>query len=475
MELRTERERIAHLLRRFGLGASEAEMDYYGQDGLKGAIQKLLEYEKVEEQEIPGPEAFSGKNGGIKPQSLRAWWTQRILTTKRPLVEKMTLFWHDHFATSVAKVDNALLMYGQNETLRANATGNFRTLLSEVSKDPAMMFWLDNQLNVAGKPNENFGREVMELFTLGVGNYTEKDVQEVARAFTGWNYTQRRTRKANENTIRGGRPVFVFDESKHDAGVKTILGKTGNFNGDDVLDLLCDHPQTARYITQKMWTWFAYPDPDTGLIDGLASKFKASGLDIAVLLRAIMEAPEFYSAKAGRTVYKNPIDFTIATLRQLGANGPIETDADGAIKVGAVRQIAVTNQATKAMGMEILSPPDVAGWEGGQAWISSATMVERIRWADRIFAAPQPPAAPKARRVATVNFPAAKLFDSGDPVDVARKLCSVFDAYLPEAKIQAVAEAVRAASGGMVTAQNANASAYAGSRLIFGSPEFQFC
>lgn len=475
MELRTERDRIAHLLRRFGLGASEAEMDYYGQDGLKGAIQKLLAYDQVEEQEIPGPEAFAGKNGGIKPQSLRAWWTHRILTTKRPLVEKMTLFWHDHFATSVAKVDNALLMFGQNETLRENATGSFRTLLSEVSKDPAMMFWLDNQLNIAGKPNENFAREVMELFTLGVGHYTEKDVQEVARAFTGWNYTQRKGKRANQNTIRGGRPVFVFDESKHDAGAKTILGKTGNFNGDDVLGILCDHPQTSRYITQKLWTWFAYPNPDTGLIDGLAAKFRASDLDIGVLLRAIMESPEFYSERAGWTVYKNPIDFTVSTLRQLGANTPVEMDAEGAIKAGTARQIAVTTTATKSMGMEILSPPDVAGWDGGAAWISSATMVERIRWADRLFAAPALPAGQKGRRVATLNFPSAKLFESGEPMEVARKLCSIFDANLPEPKVRAVAEAVHRAAGGNVTAQTANAAAYAGSRLIFGSPEFQFC
>jgi uncharacterized protein (DUF1800 family) len=254
MSLRTEREKVAHLLRRFGLGASEAELEYYGEAGLKGAIDRLLNPDSVEEAEIPPAQAFGGKNQQLKPQSIRAWWIQKLLATRRPLVEKMTLFWHDHFATSVQKVDNAGLMLDQNETLRAYALGNFRELLKEVSKDPAMMFWLDNQLNVKGKPNENFAREVMELFTLGVGHYSEKDVQEAARAFTGWNYSVRRGKKANPNSIRGGRPVFVENTEDHDEGRKSILGKSGPFSGDDVLDLLCDNLQTARYLTWKVWT-----------------------------------------------------------------------------------------------------------------------------------------------------------------------------------------------------------------------------
>ncbi len=476
MGQRTERDKIAHLLRRFGLGTSEAELEYYGQGGLKGAIEKLLSPEKVEEAEIPTAAAFGGKNAQLRPQGVRAWWIERILTTRRPLVEKMTIFWHDHFATSVQKVDNAGLILGQNETLREHSLGNFRTLLEEVSKDPAMMFWLDNQLNVKGKPNENFGREVMELFTVGIGHYTERDVQEAARAFTGWNYTQRRGKKANRNSIRGGRPIFVENEEDHDGGMKSILGKSGPFSGDDVLDLLCDNLQTARHLTWKIWTWFVYADPDATTIERHASTFVKSGLDIKVLLRSIMESDEFYSDRSFRKLYKNPIDFTVSTLRQIGANVPVTVDEGGVLKQGSVRSIQATALSSKAMGMELLAPPDVAGWEGGAAWISTATMVERIKWADRIFGSPVPVVNGQAgRRAPNIGYQAAPLFDSGDPLEVARKLVSVFDANLPEEKVRSIADAVRKASGGNVTVENANAAAHAGARLIFGSPEFQFC
>jgi len=478
MAARTEREKVAHLLRRFGLGASETELDYYCDGGLKGAIDKLLSPEKIEETEIVDATAFGGKNNNLKPQSVRAWWIERILTTRRPLVEKMTLFWHDHFATSVKKVDNAGLMLAQNEILRENALGNFRTLLKEVSKDPAMMFWLDNQLNIKGKPNENFGREVMELFTLGIGHYSEKDVQEAARAFTGWNYSVRRGKKANPNSIKGGRPVFIENQEDHDPGIKTVLGKSGPFTGDDVLDILCDNVQTARNITTKVWTWFVYPEPDSATIERHVSAFVRSGLEVKALLRSIMESDEFYGDRSYRKLYKNPIDFTVSTLRQLGANVPVRLDEGGNLIPGPARALLATAQASEAMGMELLAPPDVSGWDGGPAWISTATMVERIRWADRIFGPPSAPQAvkgEKTKRTPTIGYQAAPLFESGDPLDVAKKLISVFDVELPEAKVRQVAEAVRRASGGTVTFQNANAAANAASRLIFGSPEFQFC
>src|SRR5579862_1345225 len=188
MALQTERQKGAHLLRRFGLGASEAELDYYLKDGgLNGAIEKLLNYENTDEGFKLDVDSFrNGKNNNINPQSVAVWWTARMLITQRPLQEKMTLFWHNHFATSGEKVTPGSMMYVQNDLLRQYATGNFREMLMAVSKDPAMLFWLDNQYNVKGKPNENFAREVMELFTLGIGNYTEQDIREGARAFTGW-------------------------------------------------------------------------------------------------------------------------------------------------------------------------------------------------------------------------------------------------------------------------------------------------
>ena len=237
----TEREKTAHLLRRFGLGASEAEVDYYGADGLQGAIDKLLDYDAVDEGFPITLQDFANNNGNVNVIGLQMWWYLRLLATRRPLEQKLTVFWHDHFATSAAKVDVTVPMHDHIETLRENASGRFLDLLSAVSTDQAMLYWLDNNENVSGSPNENFAREVMELFTLGVDNgYTEKDVQEAARAFTGWTFGVgrggrfRQTRKPN----RGSR--FFNVARRHDAGMKTVLGRTGYFNGDDVLRILCE-------------------------------------------------------------------------------------------------------------------------------------------------------------------------------------------------------------------------------------------
>lgn len=471
MKLATERDKVAHLLRRFGLGASEAELDYYGKNGLSNAIDLLLNPEKVPSGPQFTAEQFYQNNNqaAIRPQTVRQWWTAQILTTTHPLVEKMTLFWHDHFATSGAKVNSGPLMKQQNEILREHALGKFPDLLAAVSKDPAMLYWLDGQFNVKGKPNENFAREVMELFTLGVGNYTEKDVQEAARAFTGWTYRQPRrvNPKAAANAPRYS--AFVFDESLHDDGLKTLLGKSGNFDGDDVLAILCDHIQTARYITGKILAWFVMPNPSASMIDKYATVFRRSGLDIKVLLKAIMESPEFYADACVRTLYKNPIDFTVSALRAIGAATMTPESLSGPL--GRLNPTVIVSQVTKAMGMELIFPPDVAGWEGGAGWVSSATMVERIKFADRILEGRRP-----GSRVPNLAFDASFLIN-GLPVEEAvRKLVSVFDAPLPESKIKALADAARKISeGNTVPDEKVREVAVGVTRMIFGSPEFQFC
>lgn len=479
MRLQTERDKTAHLLRRFGLGASEAELEFYGKDGLTGAIDKLLDYENSDEGFGLAIERFANDKGMVNIKAVQAWWMLRLVATRRPLQEKMTVFWHDHFATSAAKVDSPIAMQKQNEIIRKNAVGSFYQLLSEVSKDPAMMFWLDNQYNVKGKPNENFAREVMELFTLGIGNYTEKDVQEAARAFTGWAYGVGRQGKLRSNKPgRGAR--FTFDETRHDDGMKTVLGKTDAFDGDGILGLLCSQPRTAKYITEKIWEWFVYPKPEPDVIDRMADTFRKSGLEVKALLRAIMLSPEFYSDKAARTVYKNPVDFTVSTIRQLGLGRAIMERFDSApeAKPGlrGLTPIVAALRATKAMGMELLYPPDVAGWDTGSGWISSATMVERMKWADTLFGPPQASIATGKQAVISLRLPAwGLLSDDPTPLGAAKKLVSVFDAELPAGKISQLAEAARAASGGEVTAENASETARCVSRLIFGTPEFQFC
>jgi hypothetical protein len=213
MALITERQKCAHVLRRFGLGASESELDFYLKGGLESGIDLLLNFDQTQEGfDLPIEAMANAKNGNVNPQAVSVWWTARMLTTSRPLQEKMTLFWHDHFATSGSKVLAGLWMHRQNEILRANCTGNFRTMLHEVSKDPAMLFWLDNQFNVKAHPNENFAREVMELFTLGIGNYNEKDVQEGARSFTGWSIQRGNGKQlpADGKGLKRGDAEFIF-------------------------------------------------------------------------------------------------------------------------------------------------------------------------------------------------------------------------------------------------------------------------
>ena len=337
-----------------------------------------------------------------------------------------------------------------------------------------MLYWLDNQFNVKGKPNENFAREVMELFTLGIGHYTEKDIQEAARAFTGWSFGTGPRAIKPEKPLRRAR--FVFRRSEHDDGTKTILGKTGSFDGDEVLSLLCAMPRTAEYITEKMWEWFAYVGPEKALVDRLSKKFIASGLDIAVLVRSIMEAPEFVSDKAERSIYKNPVDFCVSTYRQLGLGSRMLETAtaaeEGVGKLRALGPINGLNLATKAMGMELLYPPDVAGWDTGPNWISSATMVERIKWSDKLFG----PGTAGARIQGGIRYPAMTLLgESSSPKEAVAKLVSVFDAQLPASKVKQLEEAAESASNGRFSAQTANVVASSVCRLMFGSPEFQFC
>jgi uncharacterized protein (DUF1800 family) len=347
--------------------------------------------------------------------------------------------------------------------LRKNAIGSFRTMLTDVSKDPAMLFWLDNQLNVRGKPNENFAREVMELFTLGVDKgYTENDIQEAARAFTGWSI---RRLTAKEDMLRG-RAEFVYRAPQGDRGMKRILGKFGPFTGEEVLDLLCDQPRTAEHITEKIWEWFVYPNPEPSVVQVHAERFRNSKLDIKELLRSIMRSSEFYSEKAERAIFKNPVDFVIPTLRQLGFGQLLSAAAEGNATRAVAPCILVAN-VMRTMGMWLFYPPDVAGWDGGSSWISSATMVERLAWADKLFGGKPGP------RV-QVRFPVLPLLsEDPSPRGAATRFVELLDAPFKPDRFDILVEAARKASGGRVTAANAARVASDVTRLIFASPEFQ--
>jgi uncharacterized protein (DUF1800 family) len=455
MALRTEREKTAHLLRRFGLGASEAELNYYGQDGHGGAIELLLRDDQAPADPVVDFEALRNpKNGRLPMGAAVNAWTARLVCTQRPLREKMTLFWHDHFATSAGKVKSAELMLAQNETIRANALGKFLDLLTAVSKDPAMLIWLDNQENVAGRPNENFAREVMELFTLGIGHYSEADVREGARAFTGWSVR----RVASEGEKKSTRAEFLLRNNRHDTGKKRFLNHEAVESGEEVLRILASSPITYEHLSKKLWEWFAYPDPGAEIIRRLTTIFHDTDGDIAQVLRSIMTSAEFYSAKAERAVVKNPVDFVVTTLRQIGFGPVVSQRITGTPRV-ALAMVANAARSMKKMGMWLYYPPDVAGWDGGQAWITTATMVERMSWASGLF--------PEKSRVGlTVLTPGMTAKER------IETLCSVLDVRLAPDRASLLTGA--AEKLGPVTEANSIGQSAAICRLIFAMPEFQF-
>ena len=278
---------------------------------------------------------------------LNLTWLDRMVTTEAQLREKAAFFWHGHFA---CRNVNAVYQQALLNIIRRYALGSFRDLLHEVSKSGAMMNFLNNNQNRKGHPNENFAREVMELFTLGRGNYTETDVKEAARAFTGW----------------GADPAgeFVFRRQQHDTGEKTVLGKTGNFDGDDVLDILLDQKQTARFIVQKIYRFFVNEQLDNDNITVLADHFYSSGYDIAALLKEIFTASWFYDRVNTGTRIKSPVELIVGIRRML----PMRIENDNTL---------LTLQ--RILGQVLLYPPNVAGWPGGKSWIDSSTLMMRMR------------------------------------------------------------------------------------------------
>jgi uncharacterized protein (DUF1800 family) len=288
---------------------------------------------------------------------LKNWWVTEMLTTPSPLTERMTLFWHNHFPSSLQKVRSATLLYHQNVLLRRHALGNFAELLRAVSKDPAMLVYLDSATNRRGQPNENFAREVMELFTLGEGGYTEQDVREAARAFTGWSID----RETGE---------FMWRAFAHDTGVKTVLGRTGLLDGNDVLGILLASPRTAEFVVTKLWKEFVSPDPDAREVARIAALFRESGYDIRTALRAILVSDAFYAAEHRGVLVKSPVDLVIGTMRQF--------------EVGFSDPLPLT-LLLRTLGQDVFSPPNVKGWPGGEAWINSTTLLARRQFLERLF------------------------------------------------------------------------------------------
>ena len=288
------------------------------------------------------------RSNAVETQRLATWWGERMLTSSRPLEEKMTLFWHGHFATGNTKVRDTRMMYQQNEMFRAHATGSFETLLLNILRDPAMLVYLDNGENIKGHPNENFGRELLELFSLGVGNYTERDIREGSRAFTGW------TNDVLE---------FKFDGTQHDFGEKSFLGHTGRLNGDDIIAIILQQPAAAEFIATKLYRYFVRETVDAVVVETLAATFRDAGYRLKPLLTQIFLSKDFYSPASYATQVKSPVHLVVSTYRKLGLT--------------ELPTIPDFNRLTAGLGQTLFNPPNVAGWAGGRTWVTPATLLQR--------------------------------------------------------------------------------------------------
>lgn len=334
--------KAGHLYRRAAFGANWAELQSALAAGPEQAVANLL---AGGDEAPPFPESIKKSNAGGQ---IPAWWLLRLSDTRNPLREKTTLFWHNHFATSNAKVNNAASMIGMVDLLHRHALGHFRDMLQEISKDPAMLVWLDTNQSKKGMPNENYARELMELFSLGIGHYTEQDIREAARAFTGWE-------------IRDGRAHW--NANQHDAGEKTVLGKTGRWKGDDIVRFCVDQPACATFICTKLFRYFvseslpATPD----LIEPLADQFRRSDYNIGEVVATIIRSEVFYSPEAYRTRVKSPVEYAVGIVRGLEGRVPMSA-------------LAI---ALEGLGQRLGYPPSVKGWDGGPTWLNGQTLLFR--------------------------------------------------------------------------------------------------
>jgi uncharacterized protein (DUF1800 family) len=394
---------VDHLLRRAGFGASQEDLEAFEGSSTTEVLQHLLEYEN-EPDDVDGrigdPAYASIASGtGFSPnlniEHARQRWLFRMLHSRRPLQEKMALFWHNHFATAYSKIagivggaqatrmmalkpDELPGPPGQIELFRSMALGSFRDLLIEVAKDPAMLFWLDGRLNTRQRPQENFGREIMELFTFGIGNYNEFDVYAASRVFTGWNI-----RQVSRGNDANSYYEFVFNANQHDTGAKTFTfpiyrdgsrtiparaATDGMQDGVDFITALATHPETGRRLARKMWNFFVSEvvEPDASTLGSAASVYLQNGTSIESLVHFMLRSRQFQSPGNWHTRYSWPVEFVVRAVKEVGwTRFPVDT----------------MRASLVAMGQTLFEPPDVNGWDLGSAWFSTGAMLNRMNYA----------------------------------------------------------------------------------------------
>ena len=366
---------MAHLMRRAGFGAGRGELEARAAKGYEATVEELLD---PESEPVDRYEFLRYIPGFFKPITSpgmgSAAWLHHLINSQRPLEEKMVLFWHQIFATGQSKVDHYHELLAQVDMFREKGMSNYRELLLSLAKDPAMIYWLDNCDNHEYAVNENWGRELLELFSMGVGNYTEDDVRDCSRAFTGWTISAVPPR----NYYSRFNWDFEYREEDHDDGEKTFLGQTGRFNGEDIIDIVCQQPATSRFIARHLYSFFVADEPqvpawsvtpprDTEAIDTLAAAFIESGYDIKAVLRTLFLSDFFKNARY--TKIKNPAEVVVGTLRLVGG---AEFPAPG---------IGELARQPGYMGQDLLNPPSVEGWHTGVEWVNSGSLMKRINFA----------------------------------------------------------------------------------------------
>ncbi|WP_238429842.1 DUF1800 domain-containing protein [Chitinophaga agri] len=365
-----EKLQMQHLAWRAGFGASPSIIEDWTHKKRSKVISRILTGPEKDAQtplKVRDVSDLPDRNKSMSPEEkrevnrmnrqgireLNLQWLNEMVQSEHPLREKMALFWHGHFA---CRTQNVLFNQQLLQVIRENALGNFAELLTAVSKSPAMLQFLNNQQNYKAHPNENFAREVMELFTMGRGHYTEMDIKEAARAFTGWGYE--------------GDGSFVFRPKRHDNSDKTVLGKTGNFTGDDVLKILLERKETARYITGKIYRYFVDENPDEARINALADKFYTSGYDIDALMQHLFNADWFYDERLIGTRIKSPVELLVGLRKTV----PVAFEKE---------EVLLSFQ--QVLGQVLFYPPNVAGWPGGRNWIDSSSLMYRMQLPKMIF------------------------------------------------------------------------------------------
>ena len=367
--LGSESARVMQLLRRTSFGYTPAQLESALSDGYSRTVDRLIETKPVEP---PPLDAVTTPGGRFAVTQLQQWWLDHTLSTSTPFAERMTLFWHGHFTSDYRKVADDTFMYWQNLTWRRMSLTNLRSMLVQVTTDPAMLRYLDLATSTGQSPNENYSREFMELFTMGPGNYTEDDVRQSAKALAGWQLPQPDSYATVTvaNAVTRRLPVYstqrpgVFNPRRAFKGNVTYLGKTGPLDTQGVVDRILAQPATAQFIATKIAQHFVAAQPDAGYVKTLADAFRRSNYDMKTLMHAVLTSPQFNSAHSYRTLVKSPADFMVHAARALGATN-------------LSRLIAA---AGSGMGQSLFDPPDVGGWPNNESWISSNTVVERVNF-----------------------------------------------------------------------------------------------